>query len=122
MATRRAAGNNRSGILGRILLASGSLALLADLAFLAQPIAHLIARIRDGLFGLIPALGLSFLSAARAIAFHQMDYFSLVSRILVLFTAMVAVIVGIALLRSHSAHASQASDLDTSAFRERETQ
>jgi hypothetical protein len=73
--------------------------MLSDLAFLAQPLERLVERLREGLFALVPSLGLSFLSAARAIAFHQLDYFSLISRILVLFTAMVAVIVGIVLLR-----------------------
>jgi hypothetical protein len=43
------------------------------------------------------------LTAARAIAFHQMDYFSLISRILVLFSAMTAIIVGFVLLRSRTA-------------------
>lgn len=121
MAAGQAAGYRQKSYLGRILVALGVAALLADLAFLAVPLEGLVEKLKDGLFGVLPTLGLSFLSAARAVAFHQIDYFSLISRILVLFSAMVAVIVGLALLRSHSAGSTGANDLNTSAFRERET-
>jgi|HubBroStandDraft_1064217.scaffolds.fasta_scaffold447451_2 hypothetical protein len=122
MATWQSAGYEHKGYLGRILLALGSVALVADLAFLAESLAQLLNRAQEGLFGLMPTLGLSLLHAAGAIALDQVDYFSLSSRILVLFTAMVAVIGGIALLRSPSARATHAVSLPASAFRERETQ
>ena len=98
MATQQHAGYGQRGSLGKILVTVGSVALLADITFLAVPLERLVERLRDGLFGFVPALGLSFLNAARAIAFHQIDYFSLISRILVLFSAMAAIIVGIVLL------------------------
>jgi hypothetical protein len=107
--------------MGKILVTLGSVALLGDLAFLVQPLGRLAQKLGEGFFGFVPALGLSFLNAARAIAFHQIDYFSLISRILVLFSAMVAVIVGIALLRSRSARAVGANPSHTSVFREGET-
>lgn len=103
MATRQAAGHKQRVNLGRAFVTGGLAVLLADLAFLAQPLGMPVERLRDGLFGFVPALGLSFLTAARAIAFHQMDYFSLISRILVLFSAMTAIIVGFVLLRSRTA-------------------
>ena len=121
MATPRHAGYEQRGYLGRILIILGSVALLSDLAFLAQPLERLVERLREGLFALVPSLGLSFLTAARAIAFHQLDYFSLISRILVLFTAMVAVIVGIVLLRPPSTRSTHQDHLRASAFHERET-
>jgi hypothetical protein len=121
MATQQHAGYRQRGFWGRILVTLGSIALVADTAFLAIPLERLIERLKDGLFGIAPALGLSFLNAVRAIALHQLDYFSLIARILVLFSAMVALIVGLALLRSHSAGSTGATDLSTSAFRERET-
>lgn len=105
MATRQAGGRKQRVNWGRAFVTGGLAVLLADLAFLAQPLEKLAERLRDGLFGLVPALGLSFLTAARAIAFHQIDYFSLVSRILVLFSAMTAIIVGFVLLSSRTAHA-----------------
>lgn len=120
MATQQRTGHGQRRYLGRSLVALGSLALLADTAFLVVPFERLIERLRDGLFGIVPALGLSFLHAARAIAFHQIDYFSLISRILVLFSAMTAIIVGIVLLRSHSARAMGAEQLYSSASGERE--
>lgn len=121
MATRQSASSTKKGRLGGILVLLGLAALVADLAFLAVPLEHLLQRLRDGLFGVVPALGLTFLNAVRAVALHQLDYFSLISRILVLFSAMVAVIVGLALRRSHSVGSTGANDLSASAFRERET-
>ena len=121
MAPQQHAGYKKRGYMGRILVALGSVALLADLSFLAQPIERLAARFSEGFFGLMPTIGLSFLNAARAIALHQIDYFPLVSRILVLFSAMVAVVVGIALQRSRSEHAAGINPLHSSAFREGET-
>ena len=69
MAKRQHAGYERRGLLGRILVTLGSVALLADLSFLAQPLERLAERLGQGLFALLPTLGLSFLNAARAIAF-----------------------------------------------------
>lgn len=117
MATRQHAAHERRAYLGKILVTLASIALLSDLAFLAQPLEGLLERLQEGLFALVPSLGLSILSAARAIAFHQLDYFSLVTRILVLFTSMVAMIVGLALLRSPSARTTHADHLGASTFR-----
>jgi hypothetical protein len=94
--------------------------LVADLEVLAQPLARLAERLHEGVFGLLPSLGLSFLNAAGAFAFHQIDYFSLIPRILVLFTAVVAVVVGLALLRSQSEYPAGANRMSESTFRERE--
>jgi uncharacterized iron-regulated membrane protein len=86
--------------MGRILVSFGFAGLIADLAFLAQPLQRLAQRLGEGLFGLVPALGLSVLNAARAIALHQIDYFSLISRILVLFLALLAMVTGTVLWNS----------------------
>jgi hypothetical protein len=121
MATGQAASSKQKVHWGRILVALGLTGLVADLAFLALPLEHLVERLKDGLFGVLPSLGLSFLNAIRAVALHQVDYFSLVSRILVLFSAMVAMIIGLVLLRSHYAGTTGANDLNSSALREGET-
>ena len=121
METRQQPESTRRGLLAKIMVMLGSAALIADLAFLAQPIDRLAEKLNEGLFSLLPTVGLSFLHAARAIAFHQVDYFSLVTRILVLFTAMVAVIVGVTLLQSNAAHAPHGDPLRASAFSERGT-
>lgn len=107
MATQLHAGHERRGYLGKFLIALGSVALLADLSVLIQPLERIVERPQDGLFSLVPALGLSFLNTAREIAFHQFDYFSLVSRILVLFTALVAIVTGAVVLSTRSAAAGQ---------------
>ena len=121
METRQQSENNRRSLLGKIMVALGSIALLADLSFLVRPIERLIQSAGDGLFALLPSVGLSFLHAARAIAFHQVDYFSLVARILVLFTAMVALIVGIVLSQSASARPANLDGLQEYLSSERET-
>ena len=120
MATPQHAKHESSTYLGKSLLVLGFLALAADLAVLAQPLDRLAAKLSDGLFSLVPTIGLSFADALRAVAFHQIDYFSLVSRILVLFTATLAVVVGAALLRSPSARSAHSDLLQAPSFRERE--
>jgi hypothetical protein len=104
MAGRYLATQEKRRFMGRILVSLGFAGLIADLAFLAQPLERLAQKLSEGLFSVVPALGLSVLNAARAIAFHQIDYFSLISRILVLFLALVAVVTGTVLWNSrHSA-------------------
>jgi hypothetical protein len=104
MAGRHLATQEKRRFMGRILVSLGFAGLIADLAFLAQPLERLAQKLSEGLFSLVPALGLSVLNAARAIALDQIDYFSLISRILVLFLALVAVVTGTVLWNSrHSA-------------------
>ena len=104
MAGQQHASLEKRRYMGRILVSLGFAGLIADLAFLAQPLERLVQRLSEGLFSLVPALGLSVLHAARAIAFHQIDYFSLISCILVLFLALVAMVTGTVLWNSrHSA-------------------
>ena len=105
MARQLHPGHERSGYWGKILVSLGTVALLADLSVLAHPIEVVVARLQEGLFSLVPTLGLSFLNTAREIAFQQFDYFPLVSRILVLFTAMLGIVVGTVVLKARSAAA-----------------
>ena len=102
MAKRSATTRKQRAYWGATLVLLGLAALTANLAFVANPIAHVIENAQNGLAGVVPALGLSMLRAAGALALGQVDYFSLASRILLLFSAMVAVIVGMVLLCSHS--------------------
>jgi hypothetical protein len=103
MATPTHAAYERRGYLGTILVALGLVTMAADLQVLAQPLVQLIEKLRDGFFAIVPALGLSFLNVARAILFDQIDYFFLVSRILVLFSALVALVVGTTLWNARQA-------------------
>jgi predicted tellurium resistance membrane protein TerC len=121
MATQQHAGNKQKGYWGRFLVMLGSVVLIADLAFLAQPFERLAEKLSEGLFSVLPTVGLSFVHAARYFAFHQIDYFSLISRILVLFTAMVALVVGSALWKSTPAQPAHPDILQPSSFREQET-
>jgi hypothetical protein len=120
MAKRQQVGNSQRNLWGKLLVITGSIALVADSSFLAQPFERLAEKLREGLFSLLPSIGLSFADAVRAVALHQVDYLSLISRILVLFTAMVALFVGSALLRSP--RRADSDLLQGSSFRERETQ
>jgi hypothetical protein len=100
MATERTTGYTQKRYVGRTLVTLGAAAMLTDLAFLIYPLTPLLESAKAGLLGIVPALSLSLLNVARAFAFHQVDYFSLVSRILVLFSALVAVVVGTALWKA----------------------
>lgn len=122
MASLQAAGNRQGSRWGGLLATIGLAALIADLAFLATPVSRLIERAHNGVIGVVPSIGMSFLSAARAIAFHEVDYFSLVARILVLFSAMVAVIVGLVLTRRQSTRTLSSRQMRGQVSRERESQ
>ena len=122
MATQPHAGRLRRTFWGKSLIILGSLALVADLAFLAQPLEHLTEKLSEGLFAALPSIGFSFADAVRTFAFHHVDYFSLISRILVLFSATLALVVGSALLRSSSARPARSPRLHVAAFRQREIQ
>jgi hypothetical protein len=121
MATPPHVASERKGYLGTILVTLGFVALVADLEVLAQPLARLAERLHQGVFGFLPSIGLSFLNAASAFALHQIDYFSLITRILVLFTAAVAVIVGLALLRSQTEYPTGTNRMSASTFGKRES-
>ena len=121
MATQQHAGNAQKTLWGKLLVIFGFVALIADSAVLAQPFERLVEKLSEGLFSLLPTVGLSFMHAARAFAFHQIDYFSLISRILVLFTAMVALVVGSALWKSTPSHSAHPDLLHPSSFRGQET-
>jgi hypothetical protein len=87
------------------MVALGLTALAAELAVLAPSFLHILDSARQGLLGLAPVVGLSVLQAARAIVFHQIDYFYLFPRILVLFFALAATVIGCVLLTTGSAAA-----------------
>lgn len=89
--------------LGGGLVLAGLLALQANLAFWGAPLANLIESSKLGLAGLLSLSGFYVLHAAGNIVFGQVDYFSLASRILLLFCAMVALIAGLVLMSSASA-------------------
>lgn len=103
MANRRTTESKQKGYLGKFLVAAGLLALAADLSFLLPPFDLVAARFKDGLLGILPTLGVCILNATQAIAFHQVNYVSLASHILILFSAMVSLVAGIGLLRPKSA-------------------
>jgi hypothetical protein len=72
---------------------------LTDLWLLVKPILELASHIHQGFLGVLPSLGMCLLNAANAIAFRQVDYAWLISHILVLFSAMTALLIGTTLLQ-----------------------
>lgn len=89
--------------LGKALVILGMVTLSADLTFLVQPLASLIGRLQDGVLGVLPTLGGAILNVTQAIAFHEINYLSLVSRTLILFIALAAVVIGVARLHARRA-------------------
>lgn len=122
MAIRDAERNREVSHGGKILAAIGAAALIADLAFLIGPVSRLAQSAHNGLIGIVPSIGMSILTAARAIAFHQVDYFAVVARILVLFSAMVAVIIGLVLTRTRTVGALPSRQAELPAAHEQENQ
>ena len=84
------------------LVLAGLLALQANLGFWGAPLATLIEGSKNGLAGVLSLSGFYLLHAAGNIVLGQVDYFSLASRILLLFCAMVALILGMVLMYSAS--------------------
>lgn len=84
---------------GQGLAAIGLAVLLMDVFALAHPLWDLAAQLRQGLLGVIPAVGMCILNATNALAFHRVDYFWFAGHLLVLSCAMAGLIAGIALLR-----------------------
>lgn len=97
-----ATAKSQKGYWGAALLAAGLLALLFNLVSAASLFTSLFAGLRTGFIGPLTSLGLSLLHAVGSVALGQVDYASVFAHILVLFSAMVAIIFGIALLRSRS--------------------
>ncbi|HMD38111.1 MAG TPA: hypothetical protein VKH15_02455 [Candidatus Acidoferrum sp.] len=94
MATTQPAGSKERGYLAKSFVILGLAFLLADFAFLAPSFEQLMESSSHGLDSLVPAIGLSLLHTAGAIALHQVDYVPLVSRILVLFSALALMAIG----------------------------
>ena len=100
MAKERTAKYQHDELIGKALVILGLVTLSADLTFLVQPVVSLIGRLQNGVLGVLPTLGAAILNVTQAIAFHEINYISLVSRILILFIALSAVVVGAARLHA----------------------
>jgi hypothetical protein len=89
--------------LGKILMILGLAAAFTDLWLLLKPLFDLASSIHQGVLGLLPSLGMCLLNATNAIVFHQIGYGWLISHMLVLCSAMAALVMGTGLLRRTAA-------------------
>ena len=96
---------------GSALLVAGLLALLLNVAPAVACTVHLFASFKNGMSALFSSVGLSLLHAVGSVALGQVDYATIFARILVSFSAMVAIILGIALMRSRSSKNGAANSL-----------
>jgi hypothetical protein len=87
---------------GVVLLSLGSLVMLGKLGLLAVQLPCLVASLGIDTFGVHVALGLTLLRLIQTIAFDHAAIFSFVTALLVLFFALVAIVVGLALMRKRS--------------------
>lgn len=81
-------------------MALGLAVLLVSMGTLGLQIEGLMERSGVQSLGFLPALGLAFLHTTQALAFGQSGVFFVVARLLVLFSALAAVVVGLALRRA----------------------
>jgi hypothetical protein len=84
-------------------MALGVAMAVVDVWLLVKPLLDLASRIHQGFLGLLPSLGMCLLNATNAIAFHQIGYVWFIPHILVLCSAMAALLIGTALLRRKAA-------------------
>jgi hypothetical protein len=103
MARAKLNGRKQRVYLGRMLAIVGFAMAFTDLWLLVKPLLELASSIHQGAWGLLPSLGMCLLNATNAIAFHQIGYGWLISHMLVLCCAMVAVVMGTRLLRRKTA-------------------
>jgi hypothetical protein len=99
MAGHENSNGNRKGRTGVALLLLGSLVMLGKLGLLAVQLPCLRASFGVDVFGPRVALGLTLLRLIQTVAFDHAALFSFVSALLVLFFALVAIVVGLALMR-----------------------
>jgi hypothetical protein len=105
MATQQVSNGRLKVILGRGLLTIGSGIFLWDAGSLALHARNLLSTARSDSLGALAATGMALLHTLQLVAFDHAIWFSVVSGILVLFSAFVVIAAGIALLRSQFARA-----------------
>jgi hypothetical protein len=105
MATRQASNGRLKSIVGGALLAIGSCVLLFDAGSLALQARHLLSASGAEAIGVLAAAGLALLHTLQAAAFDCSILLSVVSNMLILFSAFVIVATGMALLRKQLANA-----------------
>jgi hypothetical protein len=102
MAGHENSNGNRKARTGVALLLLGSLVMLGKLGLLAVQLPCLMASLGVDVFGPRVALGLTLLRLIQTVAFDHAALFSFVSALLVLFFALVAIVVGLALMRKRT--------------------
>jgi len=107
MVGRRNSNRNLRARAGVVLLALGSALMLARLGLIAFQLPRLLASLGIDALGVHVALGLTLLRLVRTIAFDHTAIFSFACGILLLFFALVAIVVGLTLLRKPAVEAAQ---------------
>jgi len=105
MATQQVSSGRLKRILGGALLTIGSGIFLWDAASLALHARNLLSTASSDRLGVLAAAGMALLRTLQLVAFDTAILFSVVSSILVLFSAFVVIAAGIALLRKQFARA-----------------
>ncbi len=106
MAGRKNSNRNLRAKMGIVLLSMGSLLMAAKLSLIALQLPHLLASLGIDTLGVL-ALGLALLRLLHTIVFNHAAIFSFVCAILVLFSALVAIVAGLTLLRKRTVEAAQ---------------
>jgi hypothetical protein len=107
MAGRKNSNRNLRAKMGIVLLSLGSLLMAAKLSLIALQLPHLLACLGIDTLGVHLALGLALLRLLHTIVFNHAAIFSFVCAILVLFSALVAIVAGLTLLRKRTVEAAQ---------------
>jgi hypothetical protein len=103
MERNRTSKRNRKAMLGNALLMIGSVVLVTYSAALAWQFHSALNNSAVESLGIFGSLGLASLHAARVVAFDHAAILSVVRHILILFSAFLAMLIGIALLPRRAA-------------------
>ena len=102
MAGRKNSNRNLRAKMGIVLLSLGSLLMAAKLGLIALQLPHLLASLGIDTLGVHLALGLTLLRLLHTIVFNPRCDILVVCAILVLFSALVAIVAGLTLLRKRT--------------------
>lgn len=107
MAGRENSNRNLRAKVGAVLLSLGSLLMAAKLGLIAVQLPQLLGSLGIDTLGVHMALGLALLRLLHTMIFNHAAIFSFVCAILVLFSALVAIVAGLTLLRKRTVEAAQ---------------
>ena len=116
MASSQVSNRSLKPIVGKVLLAAGLVFLLVFVGSLALQFESLFRIQEANTLGLGATMGMALFRTLQAVAFEHSLLFSVLTKILVSFSAFVVAMAGAALLRSQSAQPTKATQSSSAGY------